>query len=183
MQTQTEVQRLTVVNVVATAELGQLVDLEKLVGVKGFLYDEAIYHCAYLKDENTRAKVSIFGSGKMICVGAKSLWAATRDLNYAARRLTKLRLISTRRITPQLQNIVATANLGRAIDIERLARKLPHIIYEPEQFPGAIFYADELQGASILIFSNGKVVLAGLRRREMLKVGQRVLRKLCEVIS
>ena len=40
--------KLSVVNLVATAELGQPVDLSRLASVHGFLYDQAIYHCAYL---------------------------------------------------------------------------------------------------------------------------------------
>lgn len=47
--------------------------------------------------------------------------------------------------------MVAKGELGTAIDIERLAAKLPSVIYEPEQFPGSIYYADELEGASILM--------------------------------
>jgi TATA-box binding protein (TBP) (component of TFIID and TFIIIB) len=58
--------------VVATAELKQFVDLSRLVYVKGFLYDTAIYRCAYLKDNRTKAKVSIFSTGRMISVGTKS---------------------------------------------------------------------------------------------------------------
>ena len=174
--------KLSIVNVVATAELKQFVNLEKLVHVSGFLYDTAIYQCAYLKDRNTRAKVSIFATGKMISVGAKSFQAAKHDLNYAARRLTELELISHTRIKTKLQNIVATGELGHSVDIESFA-KLPNVIYEPEQFPCAIYYAKELEGASILIFANGKVVFAGLRRQELLEVAESVLKDLTELIS
>ena len=174
---------LNIVNVVATAELKQFVNLEKLVHVSGFLYDTAIYQCAYLKDRNTRAKVSIFATGKMISVGAKSFEAAKHDLNYAMKRLAKLGLISRTRIKVKLQNVVATGELGHGVDIENFASKLPSVIYEPEQFPGAIYYAKELEGASILIFANGKVVFAGLKSLEMLEVGKHVLLDLAQLIS
>ena len=59
--------------------------------------------------------------------------------------------------------------------------RLPNIIYEPEQFPGAIYYAKELEGASILIFDSGKVVFAGLKRQELLEVGKRVLTDLAYI--
>jgi transcription initiation factor TFIID TATA-box-binding protein len=78
--------------------------------------------------------------------------------------------------------MVATGEIGHSIDIERLSTKLPNIIYEPEQFPGAIYYAKELEGASILIFANGKVVFAGLKREELLEVGRQVLVKLAELV-
>lgn len=175
--------KLNIVNVVSTAELRQFVDLTKLVYVQGFLYDTAIYKCAYLKDKRTNAKVAIFSTGKMISVGSKSFEAAKHDLNYATKRLAELGLISITRIKVKLQNIVATGEIGQAVDIEKLSTRLPNIIYEPEQFPGAIYYAKELEGGSILIFANGKVVFAGLKRHELLKVGKRVLVDLARIVS
>ena len=165
---------LTIVNLIATAELKQPVDLEKLVYVEGFLYDTAIYRCAYLKDNKTRSKVSIFSSGKMISVGSRSLRVARHDLNYAAKRLTELGLISPTKLKVRVQNIVATAKLGHQIDLEKLAEALPSVIYEPEQFPGAIYYAKELEGASVLIFANGKLVFAGLREESSLETASKV---------
>jgi len=135
----------------------------KLADVEGFLYDQAIYHCAYFRNDNTRAKVSIFSTGKMISVGGKSLEDAKHDLKHAAKKLEELGLIKPVRIAVGVQNIVATGELGQSVDIEALVRRLPNTIYEPEQFPGAIYYAKELEGASILVFSSGKVVFAGLK--------------------
>jgi TATA-box binding protein (TBP) (component of TFIID and TFIIIB) len=94
--------------VVATAELSQSVDLWKLAQVDGFLYDQAIYHCAYLKDAKTRAKVSIFSTGKMISIGTRNLADSKHDLKYAAKRLADLELIHAK-ISVKLQNIVRPA--------------------------------------------------------------------------
>jgi transcription initiation factor TFIID TATA-box-binding protein len=173
---------LTIVNVIATAELGQFVDLERLTNIEGFLYDKAIYHCAYLKDQRTHAKVSIFTTGKMISIGTRSIRAATADLQHAAKRLADIGLISPTRVKSRLRNLVATAELGHEIDIESLAMRLPHVIYEPEQFPAAICYSEELEGASMLVFTSGKVVLAGLKREELLETGRKVLAKLADEI-
>jgi transcription initiation factor TFIID TATA-box-binding protein len=173
---------LKVVNLVATAELGQRIDLGRLVGIKGFLYDMHVYHCAYLKDQNTKAKVSIFSSGKMISIGAKDIADAECDLDHARRKLAKLGLVRPGGIKAKVQNIVATSELGRDIDLEDLVRKLPNIIYEPEQFPGAIYYAKELEGASILIFANGKLVFAGLKSIESLEAGRQVMADIARVM-
>lgn len=175
--------KLNIVNVVATAELGEFIELEKLTTAEGFLYDRTIYHCAYLKDVNTQAKVLIFASGKMISVGTKSLKAAKHDLEYASKRLANLRLIKGRSVNAKLENIVATGNIGHTVDIERLSIKLPDVIYEPEQFPGAIYYAKELEGASILIFANGKVVFAGLKSLELLQTARQVLAELDKMLD
>jgi len=174
---------LTVVNLIATAELKQPVDLERLVYVNGFLYDTTIYRCAYLKDHKMKSKISLFSTGKMISVGSKSMQTAKRDLQYAARRLAELGLITPTRVVVKLQNIVATSSLGRSISLENLSTWLPQTIYEPDQFPGAIHYAKELEGASILIFANGKVVFAGLRRLDLLDKAKHVLMQLAEQIT
>lgn len=99
---------LTVVNVVATAELAEMVDLYALAIADGFHYDTMIYHCAYLKDEKTVEKVSIFATGKMISVGAKTLDAAGHDLRYAANRLVEIGLVSRSDLEIRVRNIVAT---------------------------------------------------------------------------
>jgi len=167
--------KFSIVNVVATAELGQPVDLERLVNVPGFLYDYEIYHCAYLKDSKTKAKISIFSSGKMISIGTKSLRGATQDLKYAAQRLVDLHLMEPVTIKAKVQNIVAVCDTGSSFDLELLSRMLQNLIYEPEQFPGAIYWAPELQGAAILIFPSGKIVVSGLKRHEMLRVVEKLL--------
>ena len=59
---------------------------------------------------------------------------------------------------------------------------LPHVVYEPEQFPGAMYYPDEVQGAAVLIFANGKMVVAGLKRSELLEVLEQVVAKLGKMI-
>jgi len=169
--------KLSIVNIVATAELKQFVNLEKLKHVEGFLYDTAVYRCAYLKDKRTRGKVHIFTTGKMICVGARSFDDAKHDLRYAAKRLAALGLIKPTNITIKLRNIVAIGELGRPIDLEELA-KLPNVIYEPEQFPGAMYWAPELEGAAMLLFPLGKVVIAGLKRHESLVAVQKLLERL-----
>ena len=176
------IKKLTIVNVVATAESKQVVDLAKTFHVSGFRYDPEIYQCAYLKDRNTKGKVSIFSTGKMISIGTKSYKDSKHDLNYAAKRLSELGLVTGARINAKLQNIVAIGDTGHALDIERLSYKLPNIIYEPEQFPGAIYHAKELEGASILMFASGKVVFTGLKSPELLEMGEKLLTDLARMI-
>lgn len=71
----------------------------------------------------------------------------------------------------------------KPVDIEKLSTKLPNIIYEPEQFPAAIYYAKELEGTSILIFASGKVVIAGLRSERLVGIARRVLAKLESIVD
>ncbi len=49
-------------NVVATAEFNQSVDLDILSETRGFVYDTSVYHCAYFNGGGARARVSVFGT-------------------------------------------------------------------------------------------------------------------------
>lgn len=62
----------------------------------------------------------------------------------------------------EVRNIAATVDLAKAIDLEVLQDIVPGIVYEPEQFPGAIF-RPALHHVTVLIFGSGKLVLAGLK--------------------
>jgi len=170
--------KLSIVNLVATAELGQSVDLERLARVPGFLYDYAVYYCAYLKNSKTKGKISIFSSGKMISIGTKSFRDAKQDLKYAAHRLVALRLIESVRVKVKLQNIVAVSETGIPFDLESLSQTFHNLIYDPEQFPGAFYWAPELEGAAMLLFPSGKIVVAGLKRQELLPVSEKLIKVL-----
>ncbi len=166
---------VAIVNLVATADLGQSVRLESLCLAEGFNYDRGVYHCAYLKDVETKGKVCIFASGKLISIGTRDLPSAARDIRYAASRMAELGLVSNSAPEAKVQNIVAVADLGEPINLERAAQSLPDVLYEPEEFPGAIWRPPQLGEATLLIFANGKVVCTGLKRLESLDVARRVL--------
>jgi transcription initiation factor TFIID TATA-box-binding protein len=65
----------------------------------------------------------------------------------------------------KIQNIVASAVLGGEIDLENLVYKLSKVMYEPEQFPGAVYRMDEPK-VVFLIFSAGKLVCVGAKMEE-----------------
>jgi len=63
-------------------------------------------------------------------------------------------------------NIVGTALLGEAFDLNSIALALEGAEYEPEQFPGLIYRIKEPK-AAFLIFKSGKVVCTGARGPDM----------------
>ena len=116
-------------------------------------------------------KVAIFPSGKMISIGTKSLEKAMQELKLVARSLN-----SKLKTNPKIQNIVATSDVKTSIDLENFLSHIQeekqfHIIYEPEQFPGAIIKFPVVQGvmATILLFSSGKLVCLGLTRYDYIR--------------
>jgi transcription initiation factor TFIID TATA-box-binding protein len=115
--------------------------------------------------EQPKITALIFKSGKMVVTGAKSV----NQLVFAVKKILKTLINKGIPIQGkpqiQIQNIVASANLGAIIDLERAALALPGSMYEPEQFPGLI-YRMEKPVVVLLIFSSGKMVITGAKREE-----------------
>jgi len=62
-----------------------------------------------------------------------------------------------------ISNVVATADLGTALDLVRLDEEIPDLEYSPDQFSGAILPFGGGR-AKALLFRSGKVILVGLKR-------------------
>ena len=146
-----------VVNVVATADLRQRVDLVRIGGMVGGSHDPKIYACAYLSVSPMRGRVSVFSTGKLISVGTKSPEAARADLGYAAKAL-ELEGVA-RRVRPEvtIRNIVLALDLGEILDLPVLSVELEESVYEPEIFPGLAWKPGDFPG-HFLLFNSGKVV-------------------------
>jgi transcription initiation factor TFIID TATA-box-binding protein len=163
--------KVAIVNVIATADMNQEVDLFELAEYKEILYDSEIYggRVAYFKSPSMEGKVSIFTSGKMISIGTKSEREAFHELNQVKKFLVKKHLIADSvRLVPRVQNIVVTADFEKTINLEELSTD-QKMIYEPEQFPGGILRVEEPHNTTILLFASGKAVIVGLKRSEQIK--------------
>lgn len=164
-----------IVNVVATAKYPFTLDIVRLGEKKGFLHDAEKYggRCAYLRSPKIIGEVTIFPSGKMISTGARSLNDSYSNLEQAFRRISEEsgeETIYTPSIT--IQNIVICMTLNQKLDLERLAIEKSETIYEPEIFPGMIYRNERLQGAAMLVFASGKIVVAGLKNETQIETAQ-----------
>lgn len=157
---------LSIENVVASATLKQDINLNSVV--------KAFPHVEYRPEQfpglvfrlkKPKTATLIFGSGKMVCTGAKSERQAKSAVRKVVRELKNNGIVILRRPTIEIQNIVASASLGGRIDLEKAVYHLGRTMYEPEQFPGLIYRMDEPR-AVILIFASGKIVCTGAKREE-----------------
>jgi len=130
-----------------------------------------------------RTTTLIFGSGKMVCTGARSEKDVMRALKRVVRKLKKYGVIILGRPDIEIVNIVASASLGVAVDLVGLYMsergKGGNIMYEPEQFPGLI-YRMENPNAVVLVFASGKLVCTGAKREENVHQAISKLRKKLE---
>ena len=126
----------------------------------------------------------LFRSGAMVCTGAKSERDARKAILKVIRQLKKVGITITGKPEIRIENIVASGNLGKPADIEELCRRTRvggNLMYEPEQFPGAI-YRMESPSVVFLIFSAGKIVCVGAKREvEVYEAVENLRRRLEEM--
>ena len=159
-QTQPNIQ---IVNVVASATIEQKLDLvditKKFPTVE---YHPEQFPGAVFRLEEPKTATLLFGSGKMVCTGAKSQVLAEAAVNQVVKILKKGKIKIKNEPIVSIQNIVSSIDLKGKVNLEQAARTLPRSMYEPEQFPGLIHRMLDPKTV-ILIFASGKLVCVGAK--------------------
>ena len=170
-----------IVNVVATASIQQELDFYELRKHKEIFHDSDVYggRVAYFKTEKMQGKVSIFNTGKMISVGTKSETQALQELELAMSFLVENGFAKPVELNVKTHNMVITADFEKSLNLERLS-EFSKVIYEPEQFPGAILRLEKPYKTSILIFASGKTVITGLTSSTQIEPTMQQLKLLIE---
>ncbi len=158
---------ITVVNVVASASLDQKIDLLAILKVfRNVEYRPKQFPGLVFRLKRPKTATLIFGSGKMVCTGARSEKLARRAVNKVVRELKNNGIIILGKPKIVIQNMVASANLHGSIDLETAADILENVMYEPEQFPGLIYRMADPKTV-LLLFASGKLVCTGAKSEEM----------------
>lgn len=157
---------IEIVNVVASVTIDQRLDLNDIT--KKFPdveYNPEQFPGAVFRLHNPKTATLLFGSGKMVCTGAKSEDMAIKAVKTVVQKLKKGKIKIKNEPVVTVQNIVSSINLGGKVSLEQAARMLPRSMYEPEQFPGVIHRMLDPKTV-ILIFASGKLVCVGAKKEE-----------------
>ena len=159
-------------NVVASAKLKHGIDLNAIVkAFPNVEYRPQTFPGLPFKLDKPKSCTLIFSSGSMVCSGTKSEKEAKRAVMKVITELKKAGIImKSGRPDFAVQNIVASIDLGDvSIDVEEAiyaAQNLGQsVMYEPDQFPGAIYRMKDPK-VVFLIFTTGKLVCVGAKREE-----------------
>jgi len=151
-------------NIVASAALDQRISLKMIVEKFPHAeYNPRVFPGLVFRLKKPKTATLIFETGKMVCTGAKSEKEAIQAVNKVTRELKNNGIPIANKPEIHVQNIVASAELGGEIDLENVVYKLKRVMYEPEQFPGAVYRMDEPK-VVFLIFSAGKLVCVGAKK-------------------
>jgi transcription initiation factor TFIID TATA-box-binding protein len=153
-------------NIVASAALNQRISLKTIVEKFPHTeYSPRVFPGLVFRLKKPKTATLIFETGKMVCTGAKSAKEAVQAVNKVTKELKKHGIPIVSKPEIHIQNVVASVELGGEIDLENVVYKLNRVMYEPEQFPGAVYRMDEPK-VVFLIFSAGKLVCVGAKKEQ-----------------
>ena len=170
-------ENIKISNIVTTADLKQKVNIKKLNDFPWGIYDQVSYNgiCGYVKTPEMKGRVTIFSSGKMISIGSNTIENSIDKLNQTKFYLLKEKLVRDILLEPLIRNIVATVTLNKSLNLKKLAKTIPNSKYNPDIFAGLIYKIED--GLSTLIFSSGKVVIAGGKSIQDINYAYSIIKK------
>jgi transcription initiation factor TFIID TATA-box-binding protein len=167
-------------NIVASAALNQRISLKTIVEKFPHTeYSPRVFPGLVFRLKKPKTATLIFETGKMVCTGAKSAKEAVQAVNKVTKELKKHGIPIASKPEIHIQNVVASVELGGEIDLENVVYKLNRVMYEPEQFPGAVYRMDEPK-VVFLIFSAGKLVCVGAKKEQDVYDAVNSIQKLLE---
>jgi len=189
MNNKQEVPKVKIQNIVSSFMLEPELNLRKIrEAFKDECFFETLNDKRYtfrvvaLRTKNPRYTFLIYRTGKVVCVGVKTIRLAQESPAYLVRRFQEKGVKVRLKEEGSIRNIVATTAVRKPIDLERFLAEVHQekrfqAIYEPEQFPAAILKIpmDQNVKATILLFSSGKMVIAGLTSLEQVHEAVRII--------
>lgn len=158
---------ISVVNIVVSTGLEHDVPLEKMAAtLSNTEYNPEQFPGLVMRIREPKTSALIFSSGNIVCTGARSLDKVDESIQKIIESLKKIGIEIKIKPKINVQNIVASGNIGMDLNLNTLAMKLDNTEYEPEQFPGLVYKLMEAK-ATFLLFSNGKIVCTGTKSEEM----------------
>ncbi len=158
---------ITVVNIVVSTSLEHDIPLEKMAAtLSNTEYNPEQFPGLVIRIKEPKTSALIFSSGNIVCTGARSLEKVDESIKKIIESLEKIGIKIKIKPKINVQNIVASGNIGMDLNLNTLAMKLDNTEYEPEQFPGLVYKLMEAK-ATFLLFSNGKIVCTGTKSEEM----------------
>ena len=157
--------KMNIENVVASTSLGQELDLNKIEeSLDGAEYNPQQFPGLVYRLKEPKTATLLFRSGKVVCTGAKSLSDVIVAVGKVKEDLKKADIYIAIEPKVEVQNIVASSDLGQEINLNTVAITLglEKVEYEPEQFPGLVYRLDDPK-VVVLLFGSGKMVRTGAK--------------------
>jgi len=155
-------------NIVATTAISNELDLNAIIEVlPDTKYEPEKFPGLTLRIKEPKAGNLLFHSGKVVCTGTKSLEDVELVIDQVCEKIKSVGFEVRNKPKIQVQNIVASADLHTTLNLSSIAigLGLDRVEYEPEVFPGLVYRVEEPK-VVMLLFSSGKIICSGARKKE-----------------
>jgi len=160
--------KIKIENVVASTTLGEELDLQSIaLALDGAEYEPEQFPGLIYRLKEPKTATLLFRSGKVVCTGGRSLPHVQEAIKKVAKQIEKAGIKVKVEPKIDVQNIVASSDLGQEINLNAIAISLglERVEYEPEQFPGLVYRLDSPK-VVVLLFGSGKLVCTGAKVEE-----------------
>lgn len=164
-------------NTVATCSFSMPIDLEKLAAITSGDLNPAAFAAIQIRLLRPACTALVFHSGRLVTTGAVSESAALQSIYIFFRMIRQLNK-DIRICKIDIQNIVASASLGKCVLLDKMVKAFPlDAIYDSSLFPGLRLKIRN-PNVKVLVFVQGKVVITGAKTRDQLSAAWATMRAL-----
>ncbi|HJH26488.1 MAG TPA: TATA-box-binding protein [Methanophagales archaeon] len=154
---------IKVENVVANARIADELDLNYIESqLEDAVFTKKKFPGLVYRTKDPKSAFLVFRSGKLVCTGSKTEEGVRKVMDKLSADLRGIGVKVVEHPEFKVQNIVASASVGRELNLGAIVvgLELEGMEYEPEVFPGLVYRIKEPKSA-ILIFSSGRLVITG----------------------
>ncbi len=159
-----------IVNIVSTV----VTDIDKKINLKQIAqsqsdveYNPDKFPGLVMRIRKPKGTALIFSTGRMVITGLREETDVDKVVKKVIKNIRKVGF-NVKKPIITIQNIVATGNLNINIDLDKAAIVSENTMYEPEIFPGLIYRMQDPKTV-FLIFSTGKIVCLGAKKKSTIK--------------
>jgi transcription initiation factor TFIID TATA-box-binding protein len=159
---------INIENIVASTKVCDLLDIELLAEkTPGSSYNPDEFAGLTIKFDDPRVAVLVLSTGKIVCTGAKNMDEVENSIKKVVKKIKDVGFEVKKKYKIETENIVASTMLNKEMHLSSISKGLlfKHVEYEPEQFPGLIYKADDYN-ALLILFSSGKLICTGAKNVE-----------------
>lgn len=137
---------------------------ELALNLNGAEYEPETFPGLIFRIKEPKTATLLFRSGKLVCTGAKTLEQVNSAIKNVIASIKKTGVKINGLPTVEVQNIVASADLGQPVNLSSvvITLGLERVEYEPEVFPGLVYRLTDPK-VVILLFGSGRLVCTGAK--------------------
>jgi transcription initiation factor TFIID TATA-box-binding protein len=162
----------TIQNVVASADTKAKINLKEIARtLDNIEYDPSKFPGLIYHIKEPKSAIIFFSNGKLVSTGANSVETTYKAFNLVLQKLRDIGVKMFQTPDVDVQNIVATYDLHKLLNLNAIAITLGNerVEYEPDQFEGLVYRLKD-PAVVILLYSSGKIVCSGAKSIEDIEI-------------